>query len=387
MKVLMVNDYIHTIGGAEIYMHSISDALRSQGHTVEIFASTVDKKKYIRKLQHPTIADLLKRIWNFEQLKQFKKVYNDFKPDIIHIHSFFNELSPSFLSAVTTTPCIMTLHDERIAVAATNQEARTGKKCARVMCPGCLNCVGFKGMVFEKVRRFVQSLVLHKIKVFITPSIFLYNRIEQNTTIRPLQQLYNGFQLLPQKPPTFQKNIAFIGRLSPDKGVEYLVKAMEIVHRELPNATVSIVGNGEELVSLRHLTKLLQLERIITFYNEVPHTKVAEYIYNADIVCIPSTYPDNLPTVCIEAISAGRPVVASRIGGLPELVEHKKTGLLVKPHDADALARALLLLLRDKKILSAFAEQGHKNSQRFTIHIHLKEIITIYQNYGIKKRT
>lgn len=378
----MVNDYRYAIGGAEVYMYSLKQALEDEGHSVEVFASNVTKQEYIRKQHHTTIGELLKRIWNSEQQKKFQKVYSQFQPDCIHIHSFFNELSPSFLSAIGNTPCVMTLHDERIAVAVTSQQARNGIKCNTPLCAGCVHCVGFKGMVFERVRRFVQSLVIGKVKLFIVPSMFLYKRILQYTSIRPLQQLYNGFQLLESKPLTFSKNIVFIGRLSEEKGVGVLIQAMKQVHKEIPDATLSIVGIGEELLTLTELTKKLSLEKVVTFYNEVPHNKVAGFIYKADIVCLPSTYPDNLPTVCIEAMSAGRPIVASRIGGLPELVENTETGILVEPGNAEALAKALVQLLPDKKTLHRFAEHAVKKSVKFEMNHHLKEIITIYKNYA-----
>lgn len=272
----------------------------------------------------------------------------------------------------------MTVHDDRIAAAVSNQTLRTGRNCKTPLCPGCMNCVGLKGVLYEKLRQSVLRKMLKKINLFIVPGKFLYNRLKQYTSIQPLTQLYYGFDLPEQKPLPFNKQVLYIGRLTSDKGVEFLINAFKTVCEADKTAHLNIVGNGDQEEELKSLVKKMKLTKQITFLPPVPHPQVKEHIYAADMLCIPSIYNDNLPLVCIEALGCGRPVITTTMGGLPEMVEDGVNGYLVPPKNAEEIADKILYLCKNKKTLISMSEQAHKKSILFSKKKHIQKILELY---------
>lgn len=128
------------------------------------------------------------------------------------------------------------------------------------------------------------------------------------------------------------------------KGHDVLLSALPVLRRRIPDVRVLVAGDGEMAESLRRRAEAEAVEDVVDFLGfrrDVPDLMAA-----ADVVALPS-FAEALPTALLEAAAAGRPVVATRVGGTPEVVAHGRTGLLVPPNDAPALRRALLTLLTD----------------------------------------
>jgi glycosyltransferase involved in cell wall biosynthesis len=104
---------------------------------------------------------------------------------------------------------------------------------------------------------------------------------------------------------------------------------------------LTVVGDGSARGALERLAQELRVESHITFTGWLDHDQVGKYMDDAVALVIPSIWPENFPTVVLEALAAGTPVIGSRVGGIPELVTDGETGLLIEPRDASALAAAL----------------------------------------------
>jgi glycosyltransferase involved in cell wall biosynthesis len=150
---------------------------------------------------------------------------------------------------------------------------------------------------------------------------------------------------------TGKRVVLYVGKLSPGKGSADLVAAARRVVAAVPDTCVVFVGEGE----------LSADEPFIRRLGPLPNADVLALYPLADVVAVPSVIPDALSRVILEAMSAGRPVVATRVGGTPELVLHGKTGLLVERNDPEGLARALLLLLGDGALRSALGAAGRRH--------------------------
>jgi len=145
--------------------------------------------------------------------------------------------------------------------------------------------------------------------------------------------------------------VLYVGKLSPGKGSADLVAAARRVVASVPDVCVVFVGEGE----------LSGHEPFIRHLGPLSNADVLALYPLADVVAVPSVIPDALSRVILEAMSAGRPVVATRVGGTPELVLHGKTGLLVERNDPEGLARALLSLLGDGALGSALGAAGRRH--------------------------
>jgi phosphatidyl-myo-inositol dimannoside synthase len=148
--------------------------------------------------------------------------------------------------------------------------------------------------------------------------------------------------------------VAGIGRLIPVKGFDYLVRALAEASRQDPRLRLVLVGDGSERTTLAERAADLGVADRVRLVGAVPHDDVPEYLAAADVVAVPSIrfqgLVDGLPNVALEAMAAGKPLVATRVGGLPDLVHDGGNGLLVEEKSAAELASALLGLAGDADI-------------------------------------
>lgn len=143
-----------------------------------------------------------------------------------------------------------------------------------------------------------------------------------------------------------------VGRLAPLKGLDYLLEAWKTVAATIPDVTLVIVGNGDLETDLKAQATALGLDGRVVFAGF--RTDIPALLARADLFVLSSLW-EGLPMAAIEAMAAGCPVVATAVGGTPEVVEHGNTGLLTSPRDADALAAAIFRLLSDHALSSALA--------------------------------
>ena len=144
-----------------------------------------------------------------------------------------------------------------------------------------------------------------------------------------------------------RRRILNVGKFESKKAQDVLVHAFQHLLRSVPDASLVLVGaDGPELASIRALVDRLGLQQQVEFHVTVPHERIPEFMERADVFVLPSR-SEPFGIVLLEAGAAGLPVVATRVGGIPELIEHGKTGLLVPPDDPVKLERAIRLLLTD----------------------------------------
>jgi glycosyltransferase involved in cell wall biosynthesis len=156
--------------------------------------------------------------------------------------------------------------------------------------------------------------------------------------------------------------VAGVGRLIPVKGFAYLLEAHAHALADDPRLRLVLVGDGDERVGLQERARTLGVLDTVVFTGMVDRSEIPEYLAAADIVAVPSVrydgYVDGLPTVALEAMAAGKPLVASRVGGLVELVDDQENGLLVGEKDVRALADALVRLAGEPDLRARLGARG-----------------------------
>lgn len=167
----------------------------------------------------------------------------------------------------------------------------------------------------------------------------------------------------------------YVGRLSQEKGVDVLLRALEKVQKTMP-CSLKIIGDGAQRIELEALAQNLALKNVefLGFQN-----RVQDYLRAADALVMPSRR-EGLPLTLIESLCSGLPVIASKVGGIPDFVEHGKNGLLSPPEDVDALARNLERFLKDAGPLTQEVSSGVEElKQRFSIEQWAKSTMSYYQ--------
>ena len=176
--------------------------------------------------------------------------------------------------------------------------------------------------------------------------------------------------------PPHSPIVGHTGALSPSKGQRFLVDAAAIVVREMPEARFLVLGEGELHDALEHQIRHLHLAQhvVLTGFR----ADVIGVLKGLDLFVM-SSVTEGLGTALLDAMAAGRPIVATRAGGIPEVVVHGETGLLVPPRDAPALAAGILELLRDPERRSRFAAAGFARVRdRFSVDRMVEETLAVY---------
>jgi len=155
--------------------------------------------------------------------------------------------------------------------------------------------------------------------------------------------------------PTGAPVIGAISRLSREKNVALLLRAFALVAKEIPEASLRVYGGGPELDDLARQAETLGIAAKTAFLGHVPDagTRCGEF----DVLAVPSSR-ESFGLSALEAMSCGVPIVATRVGGLPELIIDGETGMLVPPEDERAMADALLKVLRDRDLAARLGEAG-----------------------------
>jgi len=174
--------------------------------------------------------------------------------------------------------------------------------------------------------------------------------------------------------------IVFVGSLRPVKGVKYLIQAMDIVRQKDTNARLMLVGDGEERDYLRSVVSELHLGRYVTFVGEVTNDDVPQYMIASDVFALPSL-SEGFPVVSLEAMASGLPIVATKIGGLPEIIEDGRNGFLVKPREAKEIAEKVLHLLGDDDLRKRISENNKEKAKSYSWKSIVQRLEEIYPHH------
>lgn len=171
--------------------------------------------------------------------------------------------------------------------------------------------------------------------------------------------------------------IGYIGRLSQEKGVDKLINSVFLLTNNHKNIRLFIIGDGPERSSLEAYSKKLGLQEYVVF---IGYIKDIENIYmNLDLLVLPSL-TEGLPNVVLEALSFGVPVVATNVGGLPEIIKSGSNGLLVDPGDVIAISEAIGTLILNDNLREKFILEGRKTvCDKYSFKQRMKKIENVYR--------
>src|SRR5215216_2256708 len=170
--------------------------------------------------------------------------------------------------------------------------------------------------------------------------------------------------------------VLFVGRLAPQKGVGTLVEAAGLLKD--PSAQVLLVGDGPERPKLEREAKRIGVGDRVRFLGFFAHDRLPAVLAHADLLVLPSLY-EELGTVLLEAMQAALPIVASKTGGIPDVIEDGVNGMLVPPGEPEALARAIDLLLADRDLARRLSEGAQQRAKDYDWEVLAERILRVYQ--------
>jgi glycosyltransferase involved in cell wall biosynthesis len=383
MRILVVSAMFppNVLGGAEISAFNLASWLLKQNNEIgvlmaakspeeEKFGEIVDGMKiwsiYMPR-PYPIFAQgavqqkYLKPIWHLQDhldprnRTKVSKVIDEFRPDFCNVH-YLTGIGHNVLSELgkRDIPVMYVMPDLALSCVRLTM-FRDGKTCER-QCWPCKISAASKRNDFRSVRRIG----------FCAPS---RANLERNARFQALDGYPTAHILNANKypTPTVARNpsatvrFIYVGRLHAAKGVDLLIQAAEMMSQDL-DFSLTIVGGGAEEEILRQ--KYGHHPRI-EFTGHVPLQQAINRIAESDVLCIPSIWLENSPGVVIQALGMGVPVIGSEVGGIPELVQHDETGLLVAPGDVTAWSDAMQELVMDRARLGRFQQNAAKRANEF----------------------
>jgi glycogen(starch) synthase len=351
------------IGGLEVLAAKLIPALRDRGHEFLVVApkspsDLPDEAQYrgipIRRLsfQNTTSPGGIDHL--VELRKKIAGLKRAFEPDLIHINGvgptdFFHHTTENVCKA----PLLVTLHGEWHSQADAIV-AHTLRKADWV--------AGCSAAVLECGRRLAPE-------------------IGDRSSV-----IYNGLEipaLAPEPLPFDPPRILCLGRLSPEKGMDVALAAFAPVVSRFPCARLIIAGDGPARSQLREQAVAHGIDHAVDLIGWVAPDKVPSLINSTTLVLMPSR-KDSLPLVALEAALMARPIVATRVGGLPEVVAHEETGLLVESENSHALGGAVISLLSHADIAERMGSSARVRAQRlFGWERHVEAYDSLYRKLAV----
>lgn len=226
---------------------------------------------------------------------------------------------------------------------------------------------------YVSVSEGVKEYIIKKSKIRAHKISVIYNGIE----VRRVNSVQVRSGKFPFEIKDGDRVVVAVGRLHKQKGYRYLLQAIARVGVEVPRVKLIIVGEGEEENNLKNLVKLLDLTSKIIFAGL--RDDVEMILERAELFVLPSLW-EGMPNVLLEAMIAGKPVIATDVGGISEVVINGETGVLVAPKDSDALANAILNLFKDKmKAENMGKAAGNRVEKHFSISGTLEKTENLYR--------
>jgi glycosyltransferase involved in cell wall biosynthesis len=412
VRILLCNNRYFVSGGPERYLFSLTKLLETKGHEVIPFSvdyalneptpysryfvsAPINRDSVYYKEMTLSLTNRLRLFaraaYSLESKRRIQQLIRDVKPDVAYLLQICNNLSPSIIDGCRSlgVPVVMRLSDFNLICPAyvflRDQDI-------------CLECE--RGYYRALRRRCLQnsflvtagrvlSMYLHdllrvyrRVDAFITPSAFLRDKMLSNGFSSSRVVHIPSFIDAEDFEPSYSHDnyILYFGRVSRDKGLTYLIKAFENVARIRKDIRLLIVGNSPdgEKDRLEHYVEKNGLKGI-SFFGFKSKRELGPLIQDAMFTVVPSVWYENTPMTIYESFAYGKPVVASRIGSIPEQVDDGVDGCLYEPKNVCDLAAKMQSLLNDpSKVVAMGKKAREKIEAHYTAEQHYQRLLAIF---------
>ena len=304
------------------------------GGLLEPYKEMLDDAVELRTFDKPRLRQPLRQLGTIRRIMQ---QVEEFQPDVVHFqlgHMWFNFALPLLRRRY---PIVFTVHDPR-------------------------RHLGDRGS--HKTPQWVMDFGYHR-----ADRIIVHGTQLKITLTDELGIAANKIHVIPHIaigqracPPVVANDnvVLFFGRIWPYKGLDYLIRAQPIITREIPEAKFLICGTGEDVDRYRDM--LVDPGRFEFHDRWISDDERAEFFQQANVVVLPYVEATQSGVVPV-AYAHSKPVIATRTGGLPDVIDDGRTGLLVEPRNEVELARAVVKILKDRALQKSMGEAGHRKLQ------------------------
>lgn len=398
MRILLVNKFHYLRGGSEKYYFELAKLLKDHGHTVAFFSmknenniKTGDREYFVDEIDMNTGSkfEALNVIYSKKNKALMEKALEEFKPDIVHINNFQRQLSASIIDAVKekNIPLIMTAHDLN-SICPASIMLYNGEVCEDCITKGYTSCIKkkcIKNSMLKSVLGYIEKKYydLHKIfcKVdcIISPSEFNKNQLlKGKLKCNDITVIHNFVNETEKTDYTLGDCAFYFGRLSKEKGILNLIEAIN----NIPGARLIIAGDGPERENIQAYIKEHKLENRITLLGYLNQNDIRENIRKCRFVTVPSIWYENCPYSILETMEIGKPIIGSKIGGIPELIQDGINGFTYEHNDVTKLTNILMKLFGNDETVKQFSKNSKQIFiQNYSAEAYYNKLMTVYNKY------
>ncbi len=391
MKVLMVNKFLYPNGGSETYIFKIGEELKNKGHEVEFFGMEDDRNVVgnqwnlytsnmdfhtgkLQKLFYP-----IKIIYSREAKRKIRTILEQYKPDVVHLNNINFQITPSIIDEIKAhdIPIVWTAHDYQLVCP----NHMMYKLDTKEMCSECIDgkygkCTKNKCIHGSKIKSILGSMeanfyklrhTYRKVDTVICPSRFMETQLQHNKDLRGRTLTLHNFIDKVEWCECEKKNyVLYFGRYSEEKGIRTLMEAAKKL-KEIP---FIFAGKGpleEEISGIPNIRNL----------GFQTGEELSTLIREANFSIYPSEWYENGPFSVMESQMYGTPVIGARIGGIPELIDDNRTGLLYESKNLEQLTEAIASLWNDIEKQKTFHDNC-KSLQLDDLEKYCEKLLDIY---------
>jgi len=400
MKVILAHNSLVPIGGAEVFYLETGRVLEENGHQVAYFSPSdegVDSNisEYLPRAFDHKKSNALSGLMSFKQIVysteakvKFKKLINDFKPDIIHVFAIYIRLTPSILDAAKelNIPVVMSCNDYK-HICPNYKLYQGGGICLECKGGKFYNAIknkcskdSLKYSLASAMEAYIHDFLdIYKknVNTFLFASEFMANITEdfwgkENFRWDILRNPFDSKQYALSN--AIEDYIIYFGRLVEEKGVDVLIESV----RYLPNIKLKIVGTGPDEDKLKSLAQNLAN---VSFEGQKWDEQLNELLSKARFVVVPSVWHENFPYVILQSFAMGKAVIGANRGGIPELIDDGKFGFIYDPTNLKELSSKIDFLWNNKELCIKMGIRAKRYSDSYFNDEHFyNEIVRVYKN-------
>lgn len=395
MKILMVNKFLYPKGGAETYVFKLGETLSSYGHSVEYFGLQ-NEKNIVGNSADSYVSDMdfsegtkknlkapARIIYSSESRRKIRKVLESFQPDIVHLNNIQFHLTPSIILEADKyrrenkrkLKIIYTAHDYQLVCPSHGMFDSDMKICEKCLDGNYKNCIKGRCMKNSAAKSILAAADAYfwkfnkaydYIDKIICPSYFLKSKLDTQDRFKEKTTTIHNFMETESFVYDKEDYVLQFGHLSKDKGTLTLIEAA----RRMPERRFVFAGYGE---AEKEISQIPNAE----FVGFKTGDELKSLIGKAACSVCSSEIYENCPFSVIESQMYGTPVIGSKMGGIPELIQENKTGLLYEAGNAVELEKKLRFLLETPQKLEEFT--GNCRNVSFeTPDTYYKKLMQIY---------
>ena len=419
MRILMINKYNYIKGGSETYFFSLKKMLEEKGLETAVFSMKdkhnfsdenedlfVEQVNYENQSFFSKIKNSAKLIYSKEAAKKLEKLIIKFKPDVAHLNLIYHQLTPSVIHVLKKykIPMVLISHDYKIACP--NYKMYTNEEnCERCIDGSFINCTlnkCHKNSYFKSglltveayLHKFINSYSL--VDYIVCPSEFMLETLKKSYIGKKMKDklvllpnfLDDQYKItdkdhledLIKVKENVENKILYFGRLSEEKGLDLLLKSKK---KSLLNFELNIVGNGPLKDKLQSYV-IEEKIRDVNFLGFMSGERLKQEIKSSKAVVLPAKWNEVFGLTNIESLALGTPVIGSNVGGIPDIIQDEKNGLIFSNGNVEELTTKIekLICMGNEEYLS-MVKECIDSSKKYNSTEYLFKITNIY-NKAIK---